>query len=150
VTLFNKNQFFYYKRVIRGDEERMCRSSLGIAIIVWDYEGAVLVAYNTTKTLLVEAVVAEGLTAVHVVEFCTEMSFFFEIILEVDTLQIVNVVKVRGYNWSEMGLLINEIKDGLGKLKLWNIEYVKRDANNAAHFLARKEISSVINRVWIE
>jgi hypothetical protein len=49
---------------------------IGIAIIIWDYEGAVLVAYNTTKTLLVEAVVAEVLTAVHAVEFCTEMSFF--------------------------------------------------------------------------
>jgi hypothetical protein len=49
-----------------------------------------------------------------------------------------------------MGHLINEIKDSLGKLRSWNIEYVKRNANNAAHFLAYKVIFSVINRVGVE
>jgi hypothetical protein len=64
-----------------------------------------LAACNTTKTLLVEAVVVEVLIVVHAVEFCREISFFFEIILEGNALQIVNVVKVRGYNWSEMVIL---------------------------------------------
>jgi hypothetical protein len=78
---------------------------IGIAIIVWEHERAILAACNTTKTLLVEAVVVEVLIVVHAVEFCREISFFFEIILEGNALQIVNVVKVRGYNWSEMVIL---------------------------------------------
>jgi hypothetical protein len=67
--------------------------------------------------------------------------------LERDALQIINVDKARGYNWSKMGHLINGIKDGLSKLRSLSVEHVKRDANYAAHFLAREAIFSVIDRV---
>jgi hypothetical protein len=42
------------------------------------------------------------------------------------------------------------IKEGLGKLRSWRVEYVKSDANSATHMLAREAFSCVINRVWVE
>jgi len=122
---------------------------IGIDFIVRDHEGAGLAACSTTKIFLVEAAVAEALAAVHTVEFCREIGFF-DIMLEGDALQIVNAVKAMGYNWSKMGNLINGIKDGLGKLRSWSIEHVKRDANYAAHFLACETIYSVIDKVLVE
>ncbi len=38
--------------------------------------------------------------------------------LKGDALQVVNATKVKGFNLSKMGHLINAIKDGLGKLRL--------------------------------
>lgn len=49
-----------------------------------------------------------------------------------------------------MGHLIDEIKEVLGKLRLWRIEHVKRDTNSAAHILAREVFSCVIDKVWDE
>jgi len=49
-----------------------------------------------------------------------------------------------------MGHLIDAIKEGLGKLRSWRVEYVKSDANSATHMLAREAFSCVINRVWVE
>jgi hypothetical protein len=46
------------------------------------------------------------------------------------------VVNSRGHNWSKMGHIIDGIKEGLGVLRSWSIEHVKREANFAAHILA--------------
>jgi len=49
-----------------------------------------------------------------------------------------------------MGHLIDGIKEGLGKLRSWRVEHVKRAANSTAHILVREAFSYVIDRVWVE
>jgi hypothetical protein len=60
--------------------------------------------------------------------------------LKGEALQVVNAIKVKGFNWSKMGHLINGIKDGLDKLRSWSIAYIKKDVNYVVHFLTCKVI----------
>jgi len=66
--------------------------------------------------------------------------FLLDILLEVNVLQIVNEVKVRSKSWSKMGNLINGIKEGPSKMRLWSITHVKNYANCAAHSLGHEAI----------
>jgi hypothetical protein len=66
--------------------------------------------------------------------FCRVMCFF-DIILEGDALQVVNSINANGQNWSKIGYIIDEIKEGLGKLRSWSIKHMKRGANYATNFL---------------
>jgi hypothetical protein len=65
-----------------ADKKNEC---IGLSIVVRDYEGVVLAAWNTTKNFLVEPVVVKALTVFHVAELCREMGFP-NIILEGDVL----------------------------------------------------------------
>ena len=60
---------------------------------------------------------------------------------------IVNAVKATGKNWYNFGHFIDGIKD---RLRSWRVKHLKRDANSAAHSLARKAILDVINKVWVK
>jgi hypothetical protein len=122
---------------------------IGFGIIVRDHEGLVLAARSFTRALMVEPVVAEALAGFYAVEFSRDMSFF-DIFLEGDALQIVSAVKTNNQRWSKFGHIIDGIRSGLHHLRSWQIHHVKRDANSAAHTLAREAIKSVIDRVWIE
>jgi ribonuclease HI len=53
--------------------------------------------------------VAEALAALHAVETCKEMGFY-DIILEEDALQIVDVIKATCNNWSSFGHIVDGIK----------------------------------------
>jgi ribonuclease HI len=122
---------------------------IGIGIIVRDHEGILLAARSFAKTLVVEPVAAEGLAAFYAVEFSRDMCFN-DIILEGDALQIVAAVQTDSQHWSRFGHIVDGIKLGLSQLRSWQINHVKRDANSAAHVLAREAIKNVIDRVWVE
>lgn len=70
---------------------------IGIGIVVRDYEGVVLAAHSTTKSVVADPVVTEALAALHAVELCKKMGFN-DIILEGDAIQIVQAIKVEGNN----------------------------------------------------
>lgn len=54
---------------------------IGIGILVWDHVRVVLAARSTTRSLLVDPIVAKALVAIHAMVLCREMGFF-DIILE--------------------------------------------------------------------
>jgi hypothetical protein len=60
---------------------------------------------------------------------------------------IVNAVKLTSKNWYNFGHLIDGIKDGL---RSWRVKHLQRDANSAAHSLAKEAILDVIDRVWVK
>lgn len=43
--------------------------------------------------------------------------------------------------------MIDDIKKGLGKLRSWSIEQVKKDVNSTAYCLTQEAISCIINKV---
>jgi hypothetical protein len=86
--------------------------------------------------------VAEALVAHHVVATSKEMGFH-DIILKGDALQIVNVIKVICNIWSSIGHIVDGIKMELRQLRSWRIDHVKRDANQAAHTIAKEIVLGV-------
>ncbi len=70
-------------------------------------EGHVLAAKSFTIVGPLEPIVAEALAALHAVEFNRDLRLR-RIILEGDTLQVVNAMKSTSHNWSKYGQLVED------------------------------------------
>jgi hypothetical protein len=57
------------------------------------------------------------------------------IILDGDAMQIMNVVKARDRNWSNLEQLVNDIRGGFNTLQDWQICHERREASVAGHCL---------------
>jgi hypothetical protein len=51
---------------------------------------------------------------------------------------------------SKYGHILDGIKSGLQSFRLANIVHVKREANTAAHGLARTAVTHIVDSIWIE
>jgi hypothetical protein len=122
---------------------------IGIGIVVRNHEGVVLAERSTTKSVMVKLVLSEVLVGVFMLWMCKKMSFI-DIILERDTLQIVNVVKAPKNNWSKFEHIIDGIKVGLCQLRFLSIDHVMQNVNTTIHTIVKETIFCVINRVCVE
>jgi ribonuclease HI len=83
-----------------------------------------------------DPVTAEAMAARTAVEFCKEVGIY-DVFLEGDSLLVVKAVKSTQPNWLPYGQVIDDIKSMLRSLRRWSIRHVKREANSAAHGLAK-------------
>jgi ribonuclease HI len=83
------------------------------------------------------------------VEFCKERGVQ-DIILEGDSLQVVQGLNERTPSWRRYGHLIDDTRALLGTYSRWMVHHVKRDANRAAHGLAKEGLRIVTERQWID
>lgn len=74
-------------------------------------------------------------------------SGFFDIYLEGDALQIVRDCATVMPNTSRYGHLVEGIKSGMQSFRTANIVHVKREANTAAHGLARKIVTHIVDTI---
>ena len=61
-----------------------------------------------------------------------------DIILEGDSITVVNALKSSSPNWSLFGQIIEDVREILFSRRRWDALHVKREANMAAHVLMRK------------
>jgi hypothetical protein len=62
---------------------------------------------------------------------------FQKVILEGDSLEVVQALQGDGSCWSKFGTLINDAKTILNNLQEWQIYHTKCLANTATHLLAK-------------
>jgi ribonuclease HI len=122
---------------------------VGVGIIVRDCEGCVLAARSTTFFLTIDPTIAEAWAALQAILFCKELGFF-DICFEGDSLQVVKECSTDLANMSRYGHILDGIKSGLQSFRSANIVHVKREANSAAHRLARATITHVVDSIWME
>jgi ribonuclease HI len=84
---------------------------------------------------MVDPVVGEALAALHTVEFCRHNGFS-SIVLEGDSLLVVQAINNTGVNWSRIGFIIDDIRNILKGFQWWKICHTKRQGNRVAHTLA--------------
>ena len=65
-------------------------------------------------------------------------------ILEGDSLLVVNVINDPSPNWLRYGHLINDIKTILESFSRWSSRRVKREVNSTAHGLAKNAIRNSV------
>lgn len=75
---------------------------------------------------------------------------FQNIILEGDTLDIVQILQKEYQSWSRYGNLIEDLKTLLNSLMSWHVHHVKREANTTAHCLANVTLEQASEQIWIE
>jgi ribonuclease HI len=122
---------------------------MGMGIIVRDCAGQVIAAKSQTVFFLQDPVIAEAQAALCAVEFSRDLGLQ-SIILEGDSLQVVNALKDPRPNWTKYGQLVADAKGILIMLRSWQICHTNREANCAAHGLAKVAVKQIMDRVWIE
>jgi ribonuclease HI len=81
--------------------------------------------------------IGEAMAALVVVDLCWDMGVF-DVILEGDSLEVVNAIKEDQNSRRRYGHILDDIKIVLSSLRSWEVMHVKRDANMAAHRLTKE------------
>lgn len=90
--------------------------------------------------------VAEAIASLHAAEFSRDLGIS-HIILEGDSLQVVNAVQAMRQNWSRSSHIVADICSVLQRFRSWQICHVKRATNFAAHKLTKEATSNILYRV---
>jgi hypothetical protein len=107
-----------------------------IGIIARDHAGAVLVAVSASRPHVTDPTIAKAIAAWKMVDVCISLGFP-KVLLEGDSLEVVNSLQSDGCCWSRYGTTINDTKVLLNSLQEWQICHIKRAANVVAHLLAK-------------
>ena len=95
---------------------------------------------------LFEPAAAEALAAM-AIQLARELGLS-QINMEGDAKMITEAVKSNAPHWSKWGHLIDDIRYRFQNFTQWTMAYVKRDANQAAHMVARMATAQVLDRTW--
>jgi ribonuclease HI len=121
---------------------------MGFGVIIRDHRGAVCAAKCKRFNRDYEPVIGEAMAAMEAVEFSKDRGLL-DIMLEGDSLQVVQAIKEPTPSWKKYGHFIDAIRDILGSHRSWIVAHVKRDANKAAHGLAQEGLHQTDERIWI-
>jgi hypothetical protein len=118
---------------------------MAFGAIIRDHRGLVCAAKCIRFDRAYEPVIGEAMAAV---ELCKEIDLH-DVILEGDSLQVVQALKERSPSWRVYGHFIDVTKNLLGSCRSWMVQHVRREANQAAHGLATEGLRLTNEQRWI-
>jgi hypothetical protein len=120
---------------------------MGIGIITCDHSGTVLAAVSLLMPGVTDPTTAEAVAAWKMAEACVSLGYS-KVILEGDSLEIVNSLQKDDCCWSRYGAMINDAKVLLDSLQEWKVCHARRTANVAAHLLAKHGLTVEAECTW--
>ena len=99
---------------------------------------------GTTNPMAIEA------HAAHRALLFGQQMGFTRIILERDALSMITKIMKLEPSLSDVGNLVEAAKDLMKSFSWWKIQYVKRKANEAAHYLAKFALTIDEGLYWVE
>jgi hypothetical protein len=99
--------------------------------------------------IITDPEVAESIAARRAVPFCEELGFH-SVVFEGDSLNAVNALNSHTPCWRTCGSTVEDTRDRLLQLHTWSVQYVRREANQVAHFLTKHALSVNQDVVWKE
>jgi ribonuclease HI/exonuclease III len=124
-------------------------SGIGIGAIIRDEFGSVIAALSRTVNARMDPVTAEATAALHAVELCRDVGVQ-DLILEGDSLTVVKAIASRGQINHYFGQIIEDIRMVLRSRRSWSVRHAKREANEAAHGLAKEATRCLSDKIWLE
>ena len=123
--------------------------TVGIGVVVRDSKGEIIAALSQ-KILEPHSVdAAEALACSRAVVFAKELCLL-SVIVEGDSMQIVQAASNKRANLTLFGHVINEIHESCSSFNRISFQHVRRDGNKLAHSLARRAVLSADTVVWVE
>ncbi|XP_059436227.1 uncharacterized protein LOC132169166 [Corylus avellana] len=120
---------------------------MGIGVVIRGENGQVIAAMSKTTLGLLEPTMGEALAAYHAV--CLGRNLGMQnIYLEGDAKQVVEAINSQTSTWSRFGHLIDDTRGILRSFSSWRCNFVYRNANEAAHRLAKAAITDISDRIW--
>jgi ribonuclease HI len=125
------------------------QNRMEMGVIIRDEKGAVAGALSRTVSTSHNPAVGEAMGALVAAKFGRDIGLF-DIILEGDSKQIVDAITGKGSHWCKYGHIIGDIYEVMKGFRKWEVRHVKRDANEAAHVLAKTATRENGEKIWLE
>jgi len=120
---------------------------MGVGIMVRDDAGSVKVAHAKSFPYINDPKVAEAIGAWQVMSLCYDRGWT-SIILEGDAGNVVGALRRNAPCWKSYGQLIEATQRRITEIGQAQIQHVRREANNAAHLLAKHAVVNSIDFIW--
>jgi ribonuclease HI len=119
---------------------------VGVGVIARDAHGRFLSAYGMTARLKASPATTKALAALHAMILAREE--FTGVIFEGDATNIVDAMNSNNPCDYSYGHFVEDIKPGLGSMENCSFVHVKREANLAAHTIAKAACNHVTRSFW--
>jgi ribonuclease HI len=140
------NGFYKVNWDIALDAKQNC---MGIGVIIRDDKGAVFSALRKTSCTTQDPAMGEAMGALAAVEFSRDTGIS-DFILKGDSKQIVDAIAGKGSYWCKYGHIIGDINEVIKGFRRCEVRHVRREANEAAHVLAKSAIRTKEEKIWLE
>ncbi|XP_038711874.1 uncharacterized protein LOC120006075 [Tripterygium wilfordii] len=121
----------------------------GFRVVIRDHLGVLMAAKCSSRPIALDPTVAEAEAALLAVEFAMELGFR-HIILEGDSLAVVEDILNEDYCFHDWSGVVLEIKAKIQRLFSCQVQFVPREGNCAAHCLAKEALNCDNPITWIE
>jgi ribonuclease HI len=125
------------------------RNRMGLAAVVRDWMGKLVVASCTTQMGCPDPSTAEALSALRAIKICKALSMM-KIHLEGDTKVVIDALLNGEEDRSQMGNAIEDIKEELRTVPHWKVSFVRKDGNKVAHVLSKTTLKCDLDQEWVE
>jgi ribonuclease HI len=120
---------------------------MGVGTVLRDAAGRVLAAMCCSIPFINEPSTAEAIALWKAVSFCVELGIP-RLHMEGDSLEVVQALQQPESCWSRYGQLIDDTRSRLDSTQEWCISHTRREANEAAHQMAKAAIFQSLDCVW--
>jgi hypothetical protein len=96
-----------------------------------------------------DPVTTKATAALNTIDFCGDVGCQY-VILEGDSLSIIQAIALREPTRHSYGQVIEDIKVVLRSRRTWRICHAKQGANGAAHKLAKEATRCFSDKIWLE
>ncbi|XP_042983215.1 uncharacterized protein LOC122312624 [Carya illinoinensis] len=124
-------------------------SKIGVGVIVRDSGGLIIASLCSSISLSPDPLLGEAVAALGASSFYSELGLN-QIMLEGDSLAVIQAVQHKDESWSPTGLVIRDIKIVLSKVQTWSIHYISRKFNVIAHALAKFALTCSEEHIFME
>ena len=121
----------------------------GIGVIARDDKGDIVGAAQAINQGITDPLVVEATAAIRALMFAKDMGFT-RIILEGDALMLITKILQAQPSLSVIGNLVAAAKDLMKQFNWSKIQHVQREANEAAHCLAKNALSIEEDLYWVD
>jgi ribonuclease HI len=121
---------------------------VGIGLGVRDGSGVVEAASTVCIPFVTDPMLAEALGAWHALLFCSQQKYT-HVVLESDSQVVVTALRKDGPCWTSYGQIIEDTRSCFQFIKPLEVNFVRREANRAAHVMAKYAVCSQLNHVWM-
>ncbi|XP_042964700.1 uncharacterized protein LOC122298922 [Carya illinoinensis] len=113
---------------------------VGVGVILRDWKSKVLATFRMKQDLFPDPHMAEAFAALQAVNFCKSLGYQ-DIILEGDSLLVVEGLKSKSDDLNYTGLITADTKDILNTFNSWSTRHIVRSINVVAHALSKDAFS---------
>ncbi|XP_040994235.1 uncharacterized protein LOC121240764 [Juglans microcarpa x Juglans regia] len=114
--------------------------NIGVGVIIRDHQGQIIGALMASKCLKGSSFDAEAHGLLLATVFCKELGLK-HVVIEGDSKQVIDLLQRQCSNWSMGGLLIEDARQLMDSCSEWTSSHAYREANMAAHHLAKSTLN---------